>query len=187
MENNSFYTKIELSKIGFLSFGENVQISKKCSIYSPDKIKIADNVRIDDFCILSGKITVGSYVHIAANTSIYGGDAGVFIEDFVNISGRVSIYSISDDYSGNYLTSPLIDEKFKNTISLPVTIKKYSIIGTTSVILPGVTIEEGSAFGAMSLIKNSTEPWTIYTGIPIKKLKKRSKNILNLINQFNEQ
>ncbi|MEC2449247.1 acyltransferase, partial [Bacillus cereus] len=50
----SFYSQEELSEIGFLSVGENVLISKKTSIYNPGAISVGNNVRIDDFCILSG-------------------------------------------------------------------------------------------------------------------------------------
>ena len=61
---NSFYSDEELKKIRFKSLGENVLISKKASIYSPEKIIIGNNVRIDDFCILSGNIQIGNHVHI---------------------------------------------------------------------------------------------------------------------------
>lgn len=54
----SFLSQKELEEIGFCSYGTNVKISRYARIYSPEKIKIGDNVRIDDFCILSGKITV---------------------------------------------------------------------------------------------------------------------------------
>lgn len=54
----SFYTHDELAEIGFKSCGKNVLISRKASIYSPAKIEIGDNVRIDDFCILSGVIFI---------------------------------------------------------------------------------------------------------------------------------
>ena len=49
----SFLTYKQLSKIGFLSLGENVLLSEKASIYNAPKIHIGSNVRIDDFCILS--------------------------------------------------------------------------------------------------------------------------------------
>ena len=55
---NSFYTVEELGKIGFKKLGKNVLISKKSSIYTPENISIGDNVRIDDFTILSGTIEI---------------------------------------------------------------------------------------------------------------------------------
>ena len=48
-----FYSREQLEKIGFKSLGENVLISDKTSIYSPENISIGNNVRIDDFSVLS--------------------------------------------------------------------------------------------------------------------------------------
>ena len=52
----SFYSREELLDLGLKSVGENVRISRKVSIYGAEQISIGDNVRIDDFCILSGII-----------------------------------------------------------------------------------------------------------------------------------
>ena len=176
---DSFYNSKELMELGLKCIGEHVKISRKCSIYSPETIVIGNNVRIDDFCILSGKIEIGSNVHVAAYSALYGGDEGIFIDDFANLSGRVSIYSVSDDYSGETMTNPTIPDKFKNVKSASVIIGKHVIIGASSVILPGVVIAEGGAFGSFSFINKSTESWKIYAGIPIKEIKDRSKNLLN--------
>jgi dTDP-4-amino-4,6-dideoxy-D-glucose acyltransferase len=59
ISNEGFYTEIELKQIGFKSIGENVLISKKCSIYGEQNISIGNRVRIDDYCILVGNITIG--------------------------------------------------------------------------------------------------------------------------------
>lgn len=102
----SFYKQEELEQLGFNSFSKNILLSSKSSIYNAEKISIGNNVRIDDFCILSGHIEIGNNVYIAAYTALYGGDEGICIKDFTNISSRVCIYSINDDYSGKTLTSP---------------------------------------------------------------------------------
>jgi galactoside O-acetyltransferase len=180
----SFYTEEELNKIGFKSIGKNVFISRKSSIYGAAKISIGNNVRIDDFCILSGCITLRDYIHIAAYTALYGGNSGICIDDYANISSRICIYSVSDDYSGESMTSPLIPDYYKNIKSSPVYIGKHVIIGSTSVILPGVTINEGSAFGSFSFINRDSEPWSINVGIPFKKIKDRSRNVLELEKKF---
>lgn len=100
---NSFYSQEELKKIGFLSIGKNVLISKKASIYNPGVISVGNHVRIDDFCILSGKITIGSYSHISAYTALYGGEVGIEMHDFANISAKTLVYAVLDDFSGNTL------------------------------------------------------------------------------------
>ena len=62
--------------------------------------------------------------------------------------------------------------------------QKHVIVGTNSVVMPGVTLKEGTAIGAMSLVLNDTESWSIYVGNPVKKIKNRSKNILRLQRKF---
>ncbi|WP_294156978.1 acyltransferase [uncultured Selenomonas sp.] len=183
---NSFLTEEELSTQGLLSVGEDVKLSRKASLYAPEKIVIGDHVRIDDFCILSGNIQIGDYVHIAAYTAIYGGGAGVFIEDFANISSRVSIYSVNDDYTGASMTNPMIPENFRHVESSPVHIGRHVIIGSTSVILPGVTLCEGSAFGSFSLINHDAESWSLNVGIPFRKIRERSRDILVMERRFLE-
>lgn len=174
----SFYSRDELNKIGFERLGDDVFISRKASIYSPEKMKIGNHVRIDDFCILSGKIELGNYIHVAAYSAIYGGEAGVIVSNFANISSRVSIYSVSDDYSGETMTSPMIPKEYKNVDSREVIIKEHVIIGSNSVVMPGTTLNTGSAFGAFSFINRDTEEWSIYAGIPIKKVKDRERDLL---------
>lgn len=175
---NSFYSETELEKLGLKKYGKNVLISKKASVYGAENIVLGDNVRVDDFCILSGLVEIGSYVHIAAYSAIYGSDVGVFINDFANISSRVTIYSISDDYSGESMTNPMVPEKYKNIERGRVYIGKHAIIGSTSVVLPGVYIEDGGSFGSFSFINHNTEKWSIYAGIPVKKIRDRKKDLL---------
>ena len=183
---DSFYSEEENEKLGFQMIGKNVKISRKACIYGAENIVIGNNVRIDDFCILSGKIKVGDYIHIAAYSALYAGDAGIIIQDFANISSKVVIYAVSDDYSGEYMTNPLIPEKYKNTIKKEVFIEKNVIIGSGCTILPGVTLKEGSSFGSMSLVKNNSEPWSVNVGIPAKKIKDRKKQLLDLEKRFLE-
>ncbi len=181
---DSFYSTNELKKIGFKKIGNNVLISRKSSFYSPERILIGNNVRIDDFCILSGVINIGNFVHIASFSACYGGNEGIFLGDFSGLSSRVSIYSSTDDYSGESLTNPTIPEKYKSIQKGKVVLNKHVIVGTNCVILPNIILAEGSSFGAMSLIVRDSEPWSVNAGIPAKKIKNRKKNILDLEKQF---
>ena len=164
--------------MGFKSIGADLSISKKASFYGVENISIGSHVRIDDFCILSGEISIGDYIHIAAYSALYGSDAGIQINEFANISSRVCIYAVTDDYSGESMTSPMIPDEYKNLQKAPVYIGRHAIIGSGSVILPGSEIGEGCAVGSLSLIKNALDAWWIYAGIPAKKLKERSKGLL---------
>jgi len=172
----SFLSIEELSYVGFKSYGENVLISKYAKFYHPERIVIGNNVRIDDFCILSagGKIEIGNYIHIACYTSIIG-EGNVTIEDFCSISGRVSIYSSSDDYMGLAMTNPMVPSSFTRVSSLPVIMHKHVILGCGTIILPGVELGEGVSIGAMSLVNENCEAETIYTGNPLQKKGKRQQ------------
>ncbi len=179
---NSFLSADELSKIPFKSLGSDIRISRNARFYSPENISIGDHVRIDDFCILSGGkgIDIGSYVHIAAYCALYGNE-GIRLADFTGLSSRVVIYTTSDDYSGLALTNPTIPKNFRPELKgQPVTLGKHVIIGTNSTILPGVTMAEGSALGAHSLLTKDAKAWTIYFGAPAKPLKKRESRVLAL-------
>ena len=181
----SFYTEAELRNIGLKQVGSNVLISRKASLYKPSEISIGDNVRIDDFCILSGRITIGSNVHISAYVSIYG-NKGVVLEDYTGISPRSTIFSAMDDFCGDYLIGPIHDPSMTNVTGGPVVIKKYSQIGTNVVVFPDVVVEEGCAVGAFSLVNKSLESWHIYYGVPVRKMKPRSKGLLDLIQKYGE-
>lgn len=183
---NSFLSREEIYALGLKKIGKNVKISKKCSIYSSD-IVIGDNVRIDDFCILSGKIRLGNYIHIAAYTALYGGTEGIYIYDYANLSSRVTVYSVNDDYTGKTMSNLTILNKYKNVNNKKVIIHKHVIVGSTSVILPGVELNEGSAFGCFSFINCNSEPWSINVGIPAKKIMRRSRDLLDLELKLREE
>jgi len=178
MKKNSFLSEHELESMGFASLGENVLISKNASFYGVENISIGSDVRIDDFCILSGKIAILDNVHISAAVLLYGGEASITIGNHVSVSSRSAIYAITDDFSGQYLVGPMEPEHLRNVKSAPVVLKDFSLIGTGTTILPGITVGEGAAVGAMSLVKNDLAPWNLYVGIPCKKIKNRSKDMV---------
>lgn len=185
---SSFLSKEEIDKIGFKSLGKNVLLSDMVRIYAPELISIGDNVRIDDFVILSGEITLENYIHIAPYCALIGGasGAGIVMKNYSGLSARVTVYSVSDDYSGEFMTNPTMPLKYTNVQKGRVVIQKYVIIGATSVILPGVEIGEGTAVGAMSMVTKSLPEWKICRGIPARVLKERSKQLKELEQQFLE-
>lgn len=177
---SSCYSDDELAHMGFRSVGKHVRLSRKASLYGVANISIGHHVRVDDFCVLSagaGGIFIGNYIHIAVFSSIIGGGT-VRLEDFVNISSRVSIYSSNDDYSGAYMTNPMVPSDFTNVVTADVKVCKHAILGCGAVVLPGVVIGEGVAVGALSMVKRDCESFGIYSGVPAIRLKERQRNLL---------
>jgi dTDP-4-amino-4,6-dideoxy-D-glucose acyltransferase len=175
-----YLTNQQILNMGFASIGENVLLSDKASYYNCQKIQFGNNVRVDDFCVLSageGGIAIGNYVHIAVYCSIIG-NGKVIMEDFSGLSARVSIYSSSDDYSGLAMTNPMVPPEFTNVQNADVKIGRHVIIGTGSVVLPGVNLEEGVAIGALSLVKKNCRSFGIYIGVPAKRISERKHDLL---------
>lgn len=183
----AYYSRKELIELGFKYLGKDVKVSKNASIYDHHLIEIDDFSRIDDFCLLSGKVRIGKYCHITPMCLIAGGNLGVCLDDFVTLAYGVKLFSQSDDYSGLTMTNSLIPKEYKNEKFAKVVIKKHSILGANSTVLPGVTINEGCAIGAMTLVTKSLDSWGIYTGVPAKRIRTRSRKLEVLEQEFLEK
>ena len=182
----SYLSRQQLLTLGLRSLGDNVLISDKASVYNPANISIGSHVRIDDFCVLSagkGGIIIGSYIHIAVYTLLIGAGR-ITLSDFTNLSSRVSVYSSSDDYSGESMTSPMIPDSYKQVIDDDVYFGRHVIVGSGSVILPGSILEEGVAIGALSLVKSSCSAFGVYGGNPASRIKERSRKLLQVEHDF---
>lgn len=178
-----------IENMGFASVGNNVLISDKASFHNCKNISLGNNCRIDDFCVISaGKngITIGNNVHIAVYTSLIG-SGNITLSDFSNLSSRVAIYSSSDDYSGATMTNPTVPIEYTGVIHKDVYLGKHVIVGSGSVILPGVRIEEGAAVGALSLVTKNCKAFGIYAGNPVRFIKKRKHDFILLEKKLSEQ
>ena len=181
----NFLTRDELSKLGLKKYGSNVFIGRHVVLYSPAELSIGSNVRIDDFTIISGKVTLGNNIHISQFCGLYGGEEGIVMEDFSGLSSKCSIYAVSDDYSGQSMTNPMVPEKYKPyAISAAVHIGRHAIIGCNSVVLPGVSVGEGAAVGSLSLCNKLIEPWSVFAGCPAVRRCERKRDVLALEEQF---
>ncbi|MFT4712804.1 MAG: acetyltransferase-like isoleucine patch superfamily enzyme [Candidatus Azotimanducaceae bacterium] len=179
--DTEYYTELELRNAGFKTVGENVQIAKNCTIVGESNIDIGDNVRIDSYtsiiAIGDGFVELGSYIHIGSH-SYLGASRGIIFKDFTGLSQGVKIYSQSDDYSGEHMTNPTVPSEYTGGTQGTVTLEKHVIIGSNTVILPCLKIGEGSAVGAQSLVVKSLDEWGLYVGVPVKKIKDRTKTLL---------
>ncbi|MEO5972379.1 MAG: acyltransferase [Sphingomicrobium sp.] len=175
-----YYESDELRRLGFASVGENVRIAKNCTIPRLDTIELGDNVRIDAFTSIiavSGYVKLGSHVHICVGCRI-GARGGFKMEDFTALSHGAVILTASDDFSGRHMINCTIPEEYTDVKVAPVKICRQGGVAAGSIVLPGVTIGEGSLVGAQSLVRKSLDPWGIYFGIPAKRLKNRSRALL---------
>lgn len=173
-------------QMGFVSVGENLQISDRASFYGVAKISIGNNVRIDDFSVISagvGGIEIGNYVHIAVGVTLIGAGK-ITVCDFAGLSSRTAVYSSNDDYSGAVMTGPTLPIEFTNVNHANVFIGKHVVVGSGSVILPGVILEDGVAVGALSLVNRNCKEFGIYAGNPARRVKERKRDLLEMERAF---
>jgi dTDP-4-amino-4,6-dideoxy-D-glucose acyltransferase len=181
----SWLTRDELIEMGFGSLGRNVLLSSKGSYYNTKSIYLGDNVRIDDFCIVSageGGIRIGRNVHISAFASIVG-QAPIDFEDFSGISNKVAVFSSTDDFVKG-MTNPTIPDRFRRLKHIPVRLGRHAVVGSNSVLLPGSELAEGTSVGALSVVRGKLEPWSVYMGNPVKRIMARSRRIIDLEKEF---
>lgn len=176
----AFLSQEQMLSMGFKFLGNKVRISDRAAIYNADEIEIGDNSRIDDFCVVAGKVSIGRNVHVAVFCNIAGGSEGVTLEDFAGLAYGCHVFSQSDDYTGKTLTNPTVPAIYKRETKKAVHIGRHCIVGTNSLIFPGVNLGDGCSVGAMSMVTKSTEEWSVYSGIPAKKLKDRKRDLLAL-------
>lgn len=184
----SCYSENELAELGLAHVGQNVRLSRRASLYGAQRIAIGDNSRIDDFCVLSageGGIEIGSYVHLGAMVTLIG-RGRIAIGDLSTLSGRVSVYSSSDDYSGAHMTNPTVPEHLTCVEHRDVMIGRHVIVGSASVLIPGAILEDGVAVGALSLVKDRLVADTIYAGVPAKRMGPRQTGMYDCEKRWND-
>jgi acetyltransferase-like isoleucine patch superfamily enzyme len=182
MSASGFMDEEELAALGLAACGERVRIDRSACFYGVGRISIGSDVRIDAYSVLSagkGGIVIGDHVHLGVYVFLTGA-ARIELGDFSGLSGRVSVYSSNDDYSGEALTGPTIPDELRKVHSAPVTIGKHVIVGAGSVILPGTTLETGAAVGALTLVKGTVPEFTIVAGPGRAVSKPRKRDILEL-------
>ncbi|KIC35830.1 acyltransferase [Leisingera sp. ANG-M7] len=180
----AYYPQETLAQMGFASLGTNVRISDKASLYEVHRMHIGDNSRIDDFCVISGGISLGRNVHIAPFCLLAGGTPGITMADFSGLAYRVSVFAQSDDYSGATMTNPTVPADYKSETLAPVHIGRHCIVGAGTVIAPGADLGEGCCVGAMSLVLKPADAWMVYAGVPARRIKDRSRDLLELERRY---
>lgn len=164
----------ELSKLK--KCGKNVIIGKTVRIRYPELVEIGDNVIIDDFTYISTALILDSNVHISAGCKIIGGrEANVRFGSFSTLAPNVVLAAGSDDYLSGIAT-PMVPHKYKGAVQIgEITLGRHCIVGANSTVLPNVCFSDGACLGAQSLAKSDLEAWSLYAGVPAKKIKERER------------
>src|SRR6476646_321072 len=171
------------------SCGRNVIFGQHVVLRHPHKIQIADNVVIDDNCLLDAKgetnagIRIGSGVFIGRNTILSCKNGDIELADGVNIgfncevfsARRVTIgrsvlmaaysYVIGGDHDFSDPSKTVLEQ---TRTSAGVAIGDGVWMGAGAKILDGVTIGEGAVIGAGAVVREAVPASAIAVGIPAR-------------------
>lgn len=174
----------QLSNLEFM--GDNLRKSLKfCGegvvLYSLCKMIRSEHAELDDYCrildntfIDAGKsLKIGKHSMITWFVLIEGG-ANTVIGDRVFVGPGTKILTSTYKIQGFYAAEFLPEDCHKIEYG-DVTIHDDAYIGANCTIMPGVTIGEGAVAGANCLVNKNLEPWSIYVGVPCKKIGTRKK------------
>lgn len=185
--DQGYYEADELRRLGFAGVGAGARVAKNCTIIGLERIELGEAARIDGFTAIivgaGATVRIGSFTHIGGGCHIAAA-AHFTMADFSGISQGTKVYTATDDYLGQGLTNPQVEPRFRRVTSGPVLLGRHVIVGAGSVILPAVEIGEGSSVGALSLVAKSLAPWGVYAGVPARRIRDRSHDLLKLEQEF---
>ena len=139
-------------KLAFRSAGSGLFIMENVSIKFPERIKVGNNVGINEFCWLSA-------------------DGGIRIGDYVRIGPHVDIISFDHNYSDSSRT---IKSQGKSTGK--VVLEDDVWIGAGAIITKGVNVGEGAVIGAGSVVTEDVPEYAVVVGSPAQVIKYRGQD-----------
>ena len=169
-------TESELRELGLVSFGHDVCIDRSARIFGAADVSIGSHVRIDCFTVITagpGAVVIGDHVHLSVGVCLFG-TAGVEIGDFAGLAARVSVYSTTDDFVSGHLTGPTVPAELRHVHAARVLVGPHALVGTGSVILPGVKLGHGAAVGALSLVRSDIADGEVAAGVPARCVGRRN-------------
>lgn len=156
------------------SVGEDVFISGAVEIRRPHLVSIGNHVAIDSGVYITTAAEIGDYVHLAPYSTFIGGKIGFFkVGNFSGIAAGCRIICASDDYMGSGLVGPTIPKQYQAITAAPVILEDFVTLGINVIVMPGITLGEGSVVGAGAIVTKNTKPWTFYIGTPARGIRKR--------------
>jgi acetyltransferase-like isoleucine patch superfamily enzyme len=171
--------------------GRNVVFGQNVVLRHPHKIRIADNVVVDDYCLLDAKgesnegIRIGGGVFIGRNTILSCKDGNIEIEDEANIGFNCEVFSASRVRIGRgtliaaytYLVGGdhapgdrAIAVNDQARTSLGISIGEGAWIGAGVTVLDGVTIGDRARVGAGAVVRTAVPAERTAVGVPARVL-----------------
>lgn len=178
--------------------GSNVIFGQNVVLRHPHKVRIGDDVVIDDNCLIDAKgdgnagIVIGSGVFIGRNSILSCKNGDIAIADGANIGFNCEIFSASrvtigrDTLLAAYcyviggdhdFSDPGVAVLAQGRRSAGVTIGAGAWLGAGAKILDGVTIGDGAIIGAGAVVREAVPAGAIAVGVPARVVGQRSETL----------
>lgn len=166
--------KYDLTRLA--ACGQDVFISANVEIRRPHLVRVGSHVAVDSGFYCTTGAVLGDYIHVGPSVTVIGGAPALLrMAGFNTVGAGSRILCASDEFLGAGLAG-IAPAQFRDIVHLePVIFEAFASLGTNVVVHPGVTLAEGSVVGSCALVTKSTEPWTIYHGIPARPWKERPR------------
>jgi acetyltransferase-like isoleucine patch superfamily enzyme len=174
--------------------GRNVTFGVNVTLRHPRKIRIADDVAVDDGCVLDAKgaandgIRIGRRVFLGRNTILACKEGDIVLEDGVNISYQCAVFSASsvrigaDTLLAAYCYVVGGGHEFDRTDvpvirqgrpSKGVDIGRGAWLGAGAVVLDGVSVGHDAVVGAHAVVTQDVPPFAVAAGSPARVIRDR--------------
>ena len=110
-------------------------------------------------------LTCDEAVCLGDEAEIYN-PAPVYLGSHAIISQQAYLCGATHDYN---------DPDFP-LVSFPSRLGAYSWICARAVVMPGVNLGDGAVLGLGSIATRNLEPWSVYVGVPARKVKTRPRH-----------
>lgn len=174
--------------------GRNVTFGANVTLRHPGKIRIADDVAVDDGCVLDAKgtandgIRIGRRVFLGRNTILACKDGDIVLEDGVNVSYQCAVFSASsvrigaDTLLAAYCYVVGGGHAFDRTDvpvirqgrpSKGIDIGTGAWLGAGAVVLDGVSVGNDAVIGAHAVVTQDVPPFAVAAGAPARVVRDR--------------
>ena len=174
--------------------GRNVSFGVNVTLRHPRKVRIADDVAIDDGCVLDAKgtanqgIRIGRRVFLGRNTIVACKDGDIVLEDGVNVSYHCAVFSASSVRIGadtllaaycyvvggghefDRLDVPVVRQ---GRPSKGIDVGGGAWLGAGAIVLDGVSVGHDAVIGAHAVVTQDVPAFAVATGAPARVVRDR--------------
>ncbi len=153
------------------TFGKNFHCGRGVFLWAKNGIVTGDNFYIGKYSQIECDAVIGNNVIFANRVAL----VGKYDHHYQQVGVPTRLASQIRDKEYNWLG-----------IESKIVIEDDVWVGYGAIILSGVSIGQGSIIGAGSVVTKNVEPFSIYAGVPAKKICDRFKSVEEKIKHISE-